>query len=201
MPKNELAVSLHDLNQYIATLATSIKASTNVVAWSMGGLIAIRLALAVPEQINKIVFIASAANFVNQKTAIDPVWFENFQSDFRNRPEATLKKFLALQTKGDEFAQSALRQLRDILPVDQYDFNECDLALSMLANLDLNSELKRLPCSAKFIHGECDAVLPVQAGRAAAAKCGAKFYSIPAAGHVVHVSHPQTVSKHILEFL
>ena len=196
-----MAVSLSDLNEYIAAVAATIKTTTNVVAWSLGGLMAIRLALAAPSLINKIVFIASAAKFVNQGTAINPAWFKKFQSDFKNRPAATLKKFLALQTKDDEYSQSALRQLRNILPVEQYDFNECDLGLAMLANLDLNSELKRLPCSAGFIHGECDAVLPIQAGRAAAAECGAKFYSIPAAGHAVHVSHPQLVAEIILNYL
>ncbi len=192
---------MHDLNEYIAALAASINAATQVVAWSLGGLLAIRLAMAAPKRITNIVFIASAARFVDLETAIDPAWFETFQSDFKNRPEATLKKFLTLQTKGDEFAQTALRQLRASLPVDRYDYNECDLGLSMLANLNLDRELKRLPCSAGFIHGECDAVLPVRAGRAAAAKSGAKFYSIPAAGHAVHVSHPQLVSEYILDIL
>ena len=201
VPENELAVSLHDLNEYIAALAASIKAATNVVAWSLGGLIAIRLALAVPERITKIVFIASAARFVDEETAINPEWFEKFQSDFKTRPEATLKKFIALQAKGDEFAQSALRRLRATLPLDRYDYNECGLGLSLLANLNLDKELKRLPGIAGFIHGECDSVLPVQAGRAAAAECGVKFYSIPAAGHAVHVSHPKLVSENILKLL
>ena len=201
VPENELAVSLSDLNEYIDALAASIKVATNVVAWSLGGLLAIRLALVAPKLINNIVFIASAANFVNQETAINPDWFEKFKSDFRNCPEAMLKKFLALQTKDDEYGQSTLRQLRKILPVEQYDLKECELGLSLLANLNLNSELKRLPCSAGFIHGERDAVLPIQAGRAAAAVCSAKFYSIPAAGHAVHMSHPQLVSEIILNFL
>ena len=192
--------SLSDLDSYTQALGASVRANTHVVAWSFGGLLAMRLATDFPAVVKKILFIASTAKFINQNSAIDPRWFNQFQFEFEKQPQVVLKKFLSLQTKGDEFAQSTLRQLREVSPVTTYDFHECKLGLSLLGKLDLTEELKQLSCATAFVHGECDAVLPVEAGRAAAALCGAKFFSIPEAGHAPHVSHPQHVSKIISNF-
>ena len=108
---------------------------------------------------------------------------------------------MALQAKGDEFAKQTLRQLRDVSDIDRYDIRECKFGLTMLEDLDLSGELARLTCEAAFIHGESDAVLPLGAGRTAASLCNARFYTIPAAGHAPHVSHPQQVSGVILDSL
>lgn len=200
MRKNELAASLQDPDAYIRTLASLVATKTNVVAWSFGGLLAIKLADAYPALINKIAFIASTSKFVHHEVAISPHWFKKFQLEFVNQPGAALKKFLSLQATGDEFTQSTTRRLREVSPIKTYDYYECSLGLSLMENLDLGAELKRLPCKVAFIHGECDAVLPIQAGRTAAALCNAAFYSIPVAGHAPHVSHPHQISELILNF-
>lgn len=181
-------------------LAKSIKYSTHVVAWSLGGLIAIRLATSFPALVNKIVFVSSAARFVSQEKGIDPGWFDQFQREYDKQPIAVLKKFLALQVKGDEFSKTTLRQLRAANSIDLYNLDECRFGLSLLQELDLVAELKQLSSALAFVHGERDAVLPICAAQNSADLGNAEFYSIPAAGHAPHVSHPEEVANFIMDY-
>lgn len=199
VPRNLLGTSIRDLDNYIEKLAATITTSNYVLAWSLGGLVAIKLATNFPALVSKIIFIASTTQFVNSKSAIDPVWFKQFQLDFKCQPKIVFNKFLALQAKGDEFAKHTLRQLRDVSAIEDYDLGECEFGLAMLEDLDLSGELAHMACDAAFIHGESDAVLPIAAGRTAANLCNAQFHAIPSAGHAPHVSHPQQVSSVIMD--
>lgn len=198
--ESALAASIKDFDHYISILAKSIKHSTHIVAWSLGGLFAIRLAKKFPALVNKIVFVSSAARFVSQEVGIDPGWFDQFQRDYGKQPIAALKKFLALQVKGDEFSKTTLRQLRAASCIDLYNLDECRFGLTLLQELDLVVELKQLSSELAFVHGECDAVLPICAAQKSAELSNAKFYSIPAAGHAPHVSHPEEVANFIMDY-
>ena len=199
--RKSLAASLSNLDGYVNELAESLSDSVSVVAWSLGGLVAIRLATYFPAKVNKIIFVASTSKFVvdGNELGIERAWFDKFEQDFKSKPLQTLKKFFALQVRGDKFAKETLQQLRTYCEIKEFNLEECAYGLNLLGQLDLSDELIKLPCKSLFIHGECDAVLPVAAGRLAASKVDAKFYSIPLAGHIPLLSHPQVVAKYLLE--
>ena len=53
-----------------------------------------------------------------------------------------------------------------------------------------------------WLHGEEDALMPIEGARASAAKIpGAKFLSIPKGGHVSPMENPEAVNAAIQEFL
>ena len=200
-PTSSLAASLSNLDSYVEELAESIGNSAYVVGWSLGGLIAIRLAACFPTMVKKIFFVSSTSKFVtdSDESGIEYAWFKQFEHDFMRKPLQTLRKFFALQVRGDEFSKMTLQQLRKHCRIEDFDLAECQHGLKLLGQLDLSSELVNLSCTSIFIHGEYDAVLPFSAGRLAASKANAKFYSVPAAGHALQISHPQVVAKFIAE--
>ena len=195
--------SLNNFDQYVTGLAEDVDAATNLVAWSLGGLTAIRFASLFPSLVSKIVFIASTPCFIDKETniGIDYSWFQQFVHEFDQNPRAVLKKFLALQSKGDEFSKVTLKRLREYSCIEEFKIDECRHGLNLLSQLDLSIELGQLECPKIFIHGEGDVILPIQAGQHAAKLANAELVSIPLAGHAPHVSHPDQINDLLLNYL
>ena len=115
--------------------------------------------------------------------------------EFEQNPQIVLRRFLALQTMGDEFSKATLQQFHQHCRIENFNLDECRHGLNLLEQSDLSQELQQLSCPKIFIHGDGDAVLPIQAGHQAAKLANGEFYSIPNAGHAPHVSHPSKVNE------
>ncbi len=202
--ENKMNTSLKDFDEYIHELAAMFVSQINIIAWSMGGLIAIRLATLYPERVKKICFLSSVSNFVdphNAHAGIDYHWFESFCKQYQQDPIRTLKKFLTLQVRGDEFANITLARLKKICPFEQYNLTECGLGLALLNDLDLTDQLIGLDCDTMFIHGEQDAVVRSAAARHVAMISQSPIHMISHAGHVPHVSHAEQVTEILNRYL
>ena len=189
--------SLSDIDAYVENVAKTIQSRVNIISWSMGGLIAIKLASRYPDLVSSICFVSSVPNFVsddNTKSGIDKKWFTQFELNFVNEPIATMKRFYVLQTMNDEFAKETIKRVRRYCDPKQYDFNECRYGLELL-KFNLTDEFANLECKTAFIHGDVDAVVNIQAARDAARSTQSEFYVVKHAGHVPHVSHAAQVCE------
>jgi pimeloyl-[acyl-carrier protein] methyl ester esterase len=199
-----IAGSLRDIDGYIEKLAATITMPTNIVAWSMGGLLAIKLAARFPDVVENICFISSAPKFVcvdNENAGIDYQWFNQFVSQYRTQPVETLKKFLTLQVKNDASARTCLRVLKRACNFENYDLIECGFGLELLQQLDLSGQLKALKCNTSFIHGSSDAVVNLQSVQHAAYISNSPLSIISDAGHTPHISQPDAVADIIKTYL
>ena len=194
--ENEMHSSIRHFDQYIDELASQLKHEKYIIAWSMGGLLAIALAKRYPQLVKKICFISSTANFVSQHdeyAGIDFDWFQSFCAQYQAQPVRTLKKFLTLQIKNDVHAKQTLIELKKACPFDQYDLVECGHALQLLLTLNFKSDLPDLKCSVCYIHGRQDAVVNTQAVQHCAALSKSSLHCLDHAGHVPQLSHAQEV--------
>ena len=184
-----------DFDAYVESVSQKLTQDTNIIAWSYGGLIAIRLATYFPQLVKQIIFIASTPKFIGDKNfmGIDQEWYNKFKDNFGQQPQATFNRFIALQASGDEKGKLLLKQLKQYCDYTNYDLSCCSKALRYLGELDLFEELLVLKCKTSFIHGEHDAVLNIEASRDVAKQLDVNFFVINAAGHVPHVSHPEKV--------
>ena len=75
-------------------------------------------------------------------------------------------------------------------------------ALAMRDRADSTADLPNITVPVLWLHGEEDALMPIEGARASAAKVpGAKFVSIPKGGHVSPMENPEAVNAAIQEFL
>ena len=195
--------SLSDIDAYVENVAKTIQSRVNIISWSMGGLIAIKLASRYPDLVSSICFVSSVPNFVshdNTNSGIDFDWFAQFELNFANEPIATIKKFYVLQTMNDEFAKDALKRIKLYCDPQQFDLDECRFGLELL-KLNLFDELANIDCKKTFIHGNLDAVVNIQAAKNTASSTQSKFYVIEHAGHAPHVSHADQVCGIIKSYL
>jgi pimeloyl-ACP methyl ester carboxylesterase len=62
--------------------------------------------------------------------------------------------------------------------------------------------VERIDVSALVVHGDADVIVPVENGRALAARLpNARYVELPGRGHNVQLEDPATLNRLVLEFL
>lgn len=201
LPAGQVLGSMSAVDDYIDALAQRVAEDTTLIAWSLGGLLALRLAARFPNKVKRLILIASTAYFPCDEggiNGIDRAWLDSFSQRFLAAPEKTLQRFMTLQVKGEQQAKPCLRLLQQLCTVSKYNMDECRAGLSLLSNMDVRAELAQIGQEVRVIHGQNDAVLPLAAGQNLARHFNVSCNVIVGAGHVPHVSHPEAVAEVIL---
>ena len=76
-----------------------------IVGWSLGGLVAMRWALARPDRVRRLVLVATSPRFVARDDwphAMAPETLDRFGDELRIAWKLTVQRFLALQLQGSE---------------------------------------------------------------------------------------------------
>lgn len=177
----------------VAQLGRIVSAPAHWVGWSLGGVLALALALRRPELVKRLVLVSSTPRFVQAPDwprAMAPEVLAAFAAGLEADYEATLSRFLALQFRGVKGAQAALRQLRADLAATPPDPQALRGGLAVLRDSDLRAGLDRLGCPLRVILGELDALVPAAvAPQIVDGRVNARAAVIPGAGHAPFLSH------------
>lgn len=158
---------LESLEQMTAVIADRLPGSYSVCGWSLGGQVAIRLALQAPERVQRLVLVASTPCFVKQadwpwgmEATTLTLFMENLMRDYTQ----TLNRFLTLQISGSEDQTRVLARLRESVLCDQPpDAATLQTGLKILQTSDLRAELNRIGQPVLLIHGQNDVITPAGA--------------------------------------
>lgn len=192
-----------ELDQCAAQVLRQTPAAT-WIAWSLGGLFALRAAAMSP-QVKALAMLASTPRFVRAADwphAVEPEVFAQFARDLEQDHGTTLQRFLALDTLGSDHARSELRTLKDTL----YARGEpapvaLRQGLSLLQASDLRALLPGLRSPSLWLSGRRDRLVPPAAMAAAAAAAGGRHVDIPGAGHAPFLGHADEVAGQLRAFL
>ena len=198
LPDNTLASWANDLAQQLPD-------HTTLLGWSLGGQVAMRAALDCPHKISRLILLSSTPRFVaaddwaHGMAAAD---LEAFGAALRADPQATLLRFLSLQTRGMADQKSLLQQLRMSLQrLPQADEMALSSGLAMLRDTDLRTELSRLEQPTLVLHGAADTLTPAGAGTWLTETLpAAQHVECPRAAHALHLSHSEAVAAAIRTF-
>lgn len=194
--------------QLLATMPTRAV----LCGWSLGGLIALELALRHPQRFERLVLLDTSPCFVARGARDDQgAWphglaastVQAFIDDFATDPAATLRRFVALQTVGDAQRRAVGAALTAALS-DCGGARQRALAdgLLLLANNDLRARIARLRQPVTLIHGAADALMPVGAARWLARQCSdARLNVVDDCGHAPFLSQPAACAAMITERL
>lgn len=169
------------------------------VGWSLGGMVALALAMAAPSRVAGLVLVATTPRFAAGPcwpAGLGPAVLNGFASDLEADPRGTLKRFLALQVGRDAAGRRALQRLRrrlDGRPPPHPAALRGGLAI--LREADLRPRLASVRVPALVVHGLRDRLVPPAAGRHLAVRLAAGWRPIPGAGHAPPVSHPEAVAR------
>ncbi len=187
-------VPLRGLDEAVDEVAAQVPEGALVCGWSMGGLLAQRLARRHPLRVRALALVSTTPSFVERPGwphAMKPETLAGFASGLRTDLEATLKTFVALNALGGANSRAAMRALADELVArGAPDPSALDVGLAMLRATDLRDDAAAIMQPAVVIHGSRDALAPVEAGRWLAQRLPhARLVELEDAAHLPFVSH------------
>jgi len=204
--KGEASASHFVLDSIVDELSAQFSEPIAVCGWSLGGQIAVRWAMRKPQQVSRLVLVASTPCFVRQTDwpcAMAVETLAEFAAALQQNYALTLRRFLALQVRGSEQERELLAALRGAL----FSRGEPDLAalqsgLEILRDCDLRDTLPNVKQPALVMAGERDTLTPPQASQYMASRMpNARLATINGAAHAPFLSHPDEFIKYLVSFL
>jgi pimeloyl-[acyl-carrier protein] methyl ester esterase len=198
--------TLDDVVRALDSTLETAGSPLTLVGWSLGGLIAMRWALARPERVARLVLVATSPRFVASDDwphAMAPQTLDRFGDELRIAWKLTVNRFLALQLKGSEHSRTLLSEMRHRLlarpPPSTATLAE---ALGVLKECDLRVDASRIAQPVLVVSGDRDTLAFPAAGRFLAERLpNARFLLIPGAAHVPFLSHAETFGAALDGFL
>jgi len=193
------------LDAIVDRLASQFEQPLTVCGWSLGGQVALRWALCHPQQVKKLVMVASTPCFVrldDWRYALSVEILEEFAVNLQQNYTQTLRRFLSLQMRGSEQEREVLAVLRDgLFSRGEPDIVALQAGLDILRTSDLRAALPTLQQPMLVIEGERDTMIPHQATQYLASHAPqGKLATIRGAAHAPFLSHPEEFMELLLEF-
>jgi pimeloyl-[acyl-carrier protein] methyl ester esterase len=197
-----------DIDALVDAYAAQAPAACNVVAWSLGGMLALRWAQRHPQQVKKLVLFSTTPCF-GMRTDWPHGSPDEVQQAFAAQVEASpgraLQRFADLLAAGEADMKGVRLRLREHLAEKALPATDSLLAgLSFLKETDLRVDLLSAPPAQAIllIHGEGDTITPFGAGRWLAEHLPhARLHALPHCGHAPMVSHADVLTAPVRAFL
>ncbi|HCD8180058.1 TPA: pimeloyl-ACP methyl ester esterase BioH [Enterobacter roggenkampii] len=154
------AMSLDEMAQQVLDAAPQ---NAVWLGWSLGGLVASKIALDNPGRVSALVTVASSPCFSAQDPwpGIKPEVLAGFQQQLSDDFQRTVERFLALQTMGTETARQDARTLKQtVLSLPMPDVEVLNGGLEILKTIDLREPLASLALPHLRIYGYLDGLVP-----------------------------------------
>lgn len=194
------------MGRMVEIIAARLPANCIVCGWSLGGQVAIELALRDPARITELVLISTTPSFVKRKNGhddsllrrewpwgMDVAALQLFTRNLRRDCRTTLKRFLTLQVSGSDDTEAELIRLRESL-FERGDPDEAALAagLHILLSTDLREKIGTIGQPVLLFHGENDVITHPDAARWMNQQLqNSQLVMLPACGHVPFLSYPE----------
>lgn len=175
------------------------------LGWSMGGFLALNLALKKPQQVQSLIMLCATPCFVKRADwphGTDQDVLDKFAQNLQLDINQTIQTFLALEVMGVEHERSQLRELKQKvferpLPSTQ----ALNAGLDILASHDLTADLKNLAMPSLWISGRRDRLVLPAAMQLAAATAGGEYHVLRGSGHAPFIREADALTQLITDFL
>lgn len=186
-------------------LSTEIPAGAILVGWSLGALLAMQIAAQAPQRVSRLVLLAATPSFVKRglwSHGLDPETTSAFRGNFSKDPMRTLERFIALQTLGDSERGLVGNGLRANLDDPAVHASALANGLRLLDETDLRDKLPSPSIRCLLVHGEHDALIPVEATQWLSQRWSAsEVFILPGVGHAPQLSQPVALATRIEQFI
>ena len=196
----------YQLDVLAEEVAEVIPGVSDILGWSLGGLVAQRIAITQPNRIRRLVLVGSTPCFINQpdwQAGIPAEYFTDFARSVDNDYKRAMLKFLTLQCMKAKDARNTIKQLRqgfDLKPAPTQ--TTLKQALQVLLQTDLREEVASISKPTLLIHGDRDTLAPVQAAHWMMQHLPKGFLRvISGAAHAPFLSHSDQFVEALDQFL
>ena len=192
-------------------IAKEIKANVpikkfNILGWSLGGQVAMSLAIRMPEFVEKLILMSTTPCFVKKKDwsyGVNKQFFSNFEMEAKQNLNNTLMKFFLIQTRDIDDSKNVMRFLKnEFIEIRDENKSSMQLALNVLKETDLRNEVQKIDKPTLIIAGDKDRLTSSKASIWLYEKIkGATLKEIKGANHMPFISHRETMTESVKKFL
>jgi len=187
----------------VAKAMQSVAATYAVAGWSLGGAVALRMAIDYPDAVSHVVTLASSPRFLRAddwQHATTPHALELLRAGLARDYTGTLAQFFELNMAG-KFRDhaDALAALAVGRPAVRPEVLVPGVALT--SGVDLRDEVAAIRAPLLAISGRLDRLSYSQSSAWLARATGGRHIELPHAAHVPHLSHGDEVAAHVLAHL
>ncbi|MGJ8662137.1 MAG: pimeloyl-ACP methyl ester esterase BioH [Marinicella sp.] len=169
------------------------------LGWSMGGMLALNLALKNPKQVDALIMLCATPCFIRRSHwphGTDVKVLEQFARNLQLDIKQTIQTFLALEVMGVKDERSQLRILKQKVFERTLPSHQALIAgLSLLQEVDLSSELKTLEMPSLWISGRRDRLVMPAAMEQAAMLCGGSYQVLRGSGHAPFIRQAEELTS------
>src|SRR5712671_2200199 len=171
--------------QTVSALLAQMPPQATLIAWSLGGQLALRAALRAPERVTRLVLIGTSPRFLRCEDwphGAEAATLEQMRAQLARDYRGTVSDFLELQVRGSRDASAVHASIR--------------------AATDLRAQLAAMHIPTLVIAGQYDRVTaPAGSAALAALLPQARYLEIPRAAHAPFLSHLDRLLPELRSFL
>ncbi|MFA6303625.1 MAG: alpha/beta fold hydrolase [Legionella sp.] len=192
-----------DWHSFKTELLALLPAQFSVVGWSLGGLLATRLALEEPKRVLQLVNITSSPRFLKDENwpGVDPVVFDGFYQNLLRDPEGTLLDFLVLQG-GEKTPHLPCGHLLPRGEKGAFVREDLEKGLALLQSWDLRLDVQQLAIPTAYFFGRLDPITPAKTMQTMQELYPNFTYVLfKKAAHMPFLSHTEEFINQLAEFI
>lgn len=182
-----------DWGGFKTNVLTQLPQQFALMGWSLGGLVATRLALEATEKVTHVVNIASSPCFVENISwpGIPKATLLGFCDRFMHHSDDVLREFMTMQLPGQEESHHTLTTIQGLRS-----------GLDWLMTWDFRDKIDLIQCPVLYIFGSRDAIVPLKTMSVMQAKYPRLQYLLMSkAAHALFLSHVDPFVKAITAFI
>lgn len=167
-----------------------------VCGWSLGGQIAMQLALNDATRVKKLVLVATTPCFVQRQDwpwGMESRFLQLFMENLHLNFKTTINRFLTLQIDGEKDLSHTLAQLRGyFFEREQPDYDALQKGLTVLQTNDMRDKLRQIEQPVLLLHGDSDMITHPSAAQWMAQQLRqVELVMFPQCGHAPFLSDPE----------
>ena len=196
----------YDLNHVVEVISESLPTSFDILGWSLGSLITLKMSLMYPEKIHRMVLVGGTPCFINRinwSHGVDVRDFNDFANKLFKNYKSTMINFYTLQLMHSKNSKLLIKKLKQIDEAENPpDVKSLQLGLDILLKNDLRDDINKIDHQTLLIVGDMDRLTPKSASMwlESHMKKG-QLKVIEGASHIPFLSHPDEFFRHLDRFL
>ena len=196
----------YDLNHLAEAISQKLPSSFDILGWSLGSLITLKMSLIHPKRIHRMVLVGGTPCFINQTDwnfGVDIRDFNDFANKLFKDYKSTMMNFYTLQLMHSKHSKLLIKNLKEMNEeIAPPKIKSLQLGLDVLLNNDLREDINKINHQILLIVGDMDRLTPKSASMWLESHLKkAQLKIIQGASHIPFLSHPDEFFDHLDQFL